>query len=149
VKGWSDFDIHRAAIEWGLPEEFKTLWKVSFNLQNTGYSDVVALVKAWSNKLEIVSTSDGDVVQLIKKSAEKAKAVEELEKLGAELEEKYGSLFDKIDADSSGNLSATELTDAMVKLKSSPGSQNGTGMLQSVIALKVREVYEKLGLQSA
>jgi len=40
--------------------------------------------------------------------------------------------------------SATELTDAMVKLKSSPGSQNGTGMLQTVIAMKVREVYEKL-----
>merc|ERR1711988_1231636 len=37
-----------------------------------------------------------------------------------------------------------ELTEAMVKLKSSPGSQNGTGMLQSVIALKVREVYDKL-----
>merc|ERR1712196_753600 len=40
--------------------------------------------------------------------------------------------------------SATELTEAMTKLKSSPGSQNGTGLLQSVIALKVREVYDKL-----
>jgi len=40
--------------------------------------------------------------------------------------------------------SATELTDAMVKLKASPGSQNGTGLLQSVIAMKIREVYEKL-----
>eukprot|EP00931_Biecheleriopsis_adriatica_P024906 TRINITY_DN1540_c0_g1_i1.p1 TRINITY_DN1540_c0_g1~~TRINITY_DN1540_c0_g1_i1.p1 ORF type:complete len:413 (-),score=117.68 TRINITY_DN1540_c0_g1_i1:42-1280(-) len=40
--------------------------------------------------------------------------------------------------------SATELTDAMVKLKSSPGSQNGTGLLQAVIAIKIREVYEKL-----
>merc|ERR1719191_1128805 len=40
--------------------------------------------------------------------------------------------------------SPTELTDAMTKLKSSPGSQNGTGLLQSVIALKVREVYDKL-----
>nr|AAX13961.1 chloroplast phosphoribulokinase [Lingulodinium polyedra] len=37
-----------------------------------------------------------------------------------------------------------ELTEAMVKLKSSPGSQNGTGMLQTVIAMKFREVYEKL-----
>merc|ERR1712066_392545 len=45
--------------------------------------------------------------------------------------------------------SAGELTDAMVKLKSSPGSQNGTGMLQTVIAMKVREIYEKLGLQTA
>merc|ERR1712086_801127 len=40
--------------------------------------------------------------------------------------------------------SATELTDAMVKLKDSPGSQNGTGLLQSVIAIKIREIYEKL-----
>lgn len=40
--------------------------------------------------------------------------------------------------------SATELTDAMVKLKDSPGSQNGTGLLQSVIAMKIREIYEKL-----
>merc|ERR1712217_593274 len=45
--------------------------------------------------------------------------------------------------------STNELTEAMVKLKSSPGSQNGTGMLQTVIAMKVREIYEKLGLQAA
>merc|ERR1712186_320996 len=45
--------------------------------------------------------------------------------------------------------SSTELTEAMTKLKSSPGSQNGTGMLQTVIAMKVREIYEKLGLQAA
>merc|ERR1719230_2053950 len=40
--------------------------------------------------------------------------------------------------------SVGELTEAMVKLKSSPGSQNGTGLLQTVIAMKVREVYEKM-----
>jgi len=40
--------------------------------------------------------------------------------------------------------SPTELTDAMVKLRSSPGSQNGTGMLQAVIAMKIREIYDKL-----
>merc|ERR1712019_67077 len=45
--------------------------------------------------------------------------------------------------------SPSELTEAMVKLKSSPGSQNGTGMLQTVIAMKVREIYEKLSLQAA
>ena len=33
---------------------------------------------------------------------------------------------------------------AMVSLKSSPGSQNGTGLLQTVIAMKVREIYEKI-----
>merc|ERR1712050_799633 len=37
-----------------------------------------------------------------------------------------------------------ELISAMTKLKASPGSQNGTGLLQTVIAMKVREVYEKL-----
>jgi phosphoribulokinase len=40
--------------------------------------------------------------------------------------------------------SASELTDAMVKLRDSPGSQNGTGLLQAVIAMKIREVYDKL-----
>merc|ERR1712226_577639 len=45
--------------------------------------------------------------------------------------------------------SSGELTEAMLNLKSSPGSQNGTGMLQTVIAMKVREVYEKLSLQAA
>ena len=37
-----------------------------------------------------------------------------------------------------------EFTKAMVGLKSSPGSQNGTGLLQTVIAMKVREVYEAI-----
>merc|ERR1712108_98963 len=37
--------------------------------------------------------------------------------------------------------SVGELTEAMLKLKSSPGSQNGTGLLQTVIAMKVREIY--------
>jgi len=40
--------------------------------------------------------------------------------------------------------SPLELTSAMLKLKSSPGSANGTGMLQTVIAMKVREVYDKM-----
>eukprot|EP00913_Durusdinium_trenchii_P026189 g24569.t1 len=43
-----------------------------------------------------------------------------------------------------GAKSASELTEAMVGLKSSPGSQNGTGLLQTVIAMKVREIYEKI-----
>jgi len=41
-----------------------------------------------------------------------------------------------------------ELTQAMTKLKASPGSQNGTGLLQTVIAMKVREVYEKLTVKA-
>merc|ERR1712194_655176 len=40
--------------------------------------------------------------------------------------------------------SPTEFSEAMVKLKDSPGSENGTGLLQTVIAMKVREVYEKM-----
>merc|ERR1712087_572174 len=44
--------------------------------------------------------------------------------------------------------SASELTDAMVKLKDSPGSQNGTGLLQAVIAMKIREVYDKLTVKT-
>eukprot|EP00435_Cladocopium_sp_Y103_P003759 s2862_g1.t1 len=43
-----------------------------------------------------------------------------------------------------GAKSDGELTEAMVGLKSSPGSQNGTGLLQTVIAMKVREIYEKI-----
>mmetsp|Transcript_46901 Transcript_46901/g.109363 ORF Transcript_46901/g.109363 Transcript_46901/m.109363 type:complete len:414 (-) Transcript_46901:122-1363(-) len=39
---------------------------------------------------------------------------------------------------------AGEFTDAMVKLKKSPGSENGTGLLQTVIAMKVAEIYEKI-----
>ncbi|CAM9517006.1 unnamed protein product [Chrysoparadoxa australica] len=37
-----------------------------------------------------------------------------------------------------------ELTQNILKLSDSPGSNNGTGFLQTVIALKLREVYEKL-----
>jgi phosphoribulokinase len=43
----------------------------------------------------------------------------------------------------------SEFTDAMKKLESNPGSQNGTGVFQTVIAMKVREVYEKLTSQAA
>jgi len=43
-----------------------------------------------------------------------------------------------------GSKTPTELTDAMAKLKSAPGTQNGTGLLQTIIAMKVREIYEKL-----
>merc|ERR1712061_774478 len=40
--------------------------------------------------------------------------------------------------------SPSELAETMEKLKSSPGSENGTGLMQTVIAMKVREVYEKM-----
>jgi len=35
-----------------------------------------------------------------------------------------------------------ELTTQMKKLEGAPGSLNGTGLLQSLIALKLREIYQ-------
>jgi phosphoribulokinase len=43
----------------------------------------------------------------------------------------------------------TEFSEAMLKTKNAPGTQNGTGLFQTIIALKVREVYEKLTLVGA
>jgi len=37
-----------------------------------------------------------------------------------------------------------EITQQMLKLGSFPGSNNGTGLFQTIIGLKVREVYEQL-----
>merc|ERR1712187_977945 len=61
-------------------------------------------------------------------------------------DEWYGSPVTVLEMDGEIDMSKMdeELTDAMVTLKSSPGSQNGTGLWQTVIAMKVREVYEKL-----
>merc|ERR1712157_687628 len=60
----------------------------------------------------------------------------------------YGSPVSVVEMDANleglNGRSASELTDAMVKLKDSPGSQNGTGLLQAIIAMKIREVYDKL-----
>merc|ERR1719440_2534811 len=59
--------------------------------------------------------------------------------------EKMGEQLSEIESSMEGlaGKTPTELKDAMEKLKSSPGSQNGTGLFQTVIAMKVREVYEK------
>lgn len=57
-----------------LADEFKALWKVPFNLQSAGYTDVNAFLKAWPNKVEVTSDASGDVLTLVKKSADKAKA---------------------------------------------------------------------------
>lgn len=55
-----------------LAEEFKALWKVPFNLQSAGYTDVNTFLKAWPNKVELTSHAHGDVVSLAKKGGEKA-----------------------------------------------------------------------------
>jgi len=57
-----------------LAEEFKTLWKVPFNLASAGYTDVNAFLKAWPNKVEFSTFANGDVVGLAKKANEKASA---------------------------------------------------------------------------
>jgi hypothetical protein len=59
-----------------LAEEFKTLWKVPFNLQSAGYTDINTFLKAWPNKFELTSLANGDIVALAKKPAEKAKEAE-------------------------------------------------------------------------
>jgi len=43
-----------------------------------------------------------------------------------------------------GSKSPTELTDAMAKDASAPGTENGTGLFQTVIAIQVRQLYEKI-----
>merc|ERR1712066_955775 len=57
-----------------------------------------------------------------------------------------GSQLQEIESNLEGlnGKSPTELSETMEKLKSSPGSENGTGLMQTVIAMKVREVYEKM-----
>merc|ERR1719478_934904 len=37
-----------------------------------------------------------------------------------------------------------EITQQMLKLATNPGSNNGTGLFQTIVGLKVREVYEKI-----
>jgi phosphoribulokinase len=37
-----------------------------------------------------------------------------------------------------------ELTEQIVKNKDAPGSDNGTGLMQTLCSFKIREVYEKL-----
>ena len=40
-----------------------------------------------------------------------------------------------------------EITQQMLKNSAFPGSNNGTGLLQTIIGLKVREVYERITQQ--
>jgi len=61
--------------------------------------------------------------------------MDKMEEQLKEIEGEFGGLNAKKDG---------EFTEAMVTLKKSPGSQNGTGLFQTIIAMKVREVYEKL-----
>jgi len=37
-----------------------------------------------------------------------------------------------------------EITQQMIKNKGAPGSMNGSGFFQTLVALKIRDVYEKL-----
>ena len=42
-----------------------------------------------------------------------------------------------------------ELTQQMLKLSDAPGSDNGTGFFQTLTALKLREIYEKITSKTA
>jgi len=60
-----------------LETEFTALWKVPFNLQPAGETDVVTFLQKWPKKVEIVNDGTNTIVQLAevtKKAAEKAKA---------------------------------------------------------------------------
>lgn len=37
-----------------------------------------------------------------------------------------------------------ELTQELLKLQNSPGGDNGTGFMQTLAALKIREIYERV-----
>lgn len=37
-----------------------------------------------------------------------------------------------------------EMTDQMLKHATFPGSSNGTGLFQTIVGLKIREVYERI-----
>jgi hypothetical protein len=39
---------------------------------------------------------------------------------------------------------AGEITQQMIKNKKAPGSLNGSGLFQTIVSLKIREVYEKI-----
>lgn len=55
-----------------LEAEFKALWKVPFNLQQAGETDVVVFLKKWQAKVDVVDAGGKLMVQLAKRVAEKA-----------------------------------------------------------------------------
>merc|ERR1712066_462828 len=94
-------------------------------------------------KVKLIQKKDGafPMVKLEKEitfAGEPGAVLKQYDEMDEQLKEIEGALSGL------GAKSASELTEAMVNLKSSPGSQNGTGLWQTVIAIKVREVYEKL-----
>eukprot|EP00927_Polykrikos_kofoidii_P032147 TRINITY_DN2746_c0_g1_i1.p1 TRINITY_DN2746_c0_g1~~TRINITY_DN2746_c0_g1_i1.p1 ORF type:complete len:712 (-),score=173.70 TRINITY_DN2746_c0_g1_i1:80-2215(-) len=55
-----------------LKEEFKAQWKVSFNLEQAGETDMLTFLNKWSHKVEVITIDGGLAVQLAKKTASKA-----------------------------------------------------------------------------
>eukprot|EP00930_Biecheleria_cincta_P075433 TRINITY_DN625_c1_g1_i1.p1 TRINITY_DN625_c1_g1~~TRINITY_DN625_c1_g1_i1.p1 ORF type:complete len:975 (+),score=327.07 TRINITY_DN625_c1_g1_i1:85-3009(+) len=70
--------------------------------------------KAEKERLAKLKTA-AEKAELAKKAADSSQVIEDSEKLGAELEAKFGSLFDKIDTSSDGKLSAQALKDWVSK----------------------------------
>merc|ERR1712178_304018 len=65
-----------------------------------------------------------------------------------EMDGKFDNLQELIYVESHLSNTATkfygELTQQMLKLSDAPGSDNGTGFFQTLCALKIREIYEKI-----
>lgn len=57
-----------------LEPEFKALWKVPFNLQQAGETDVVTFLQKWPGKVETLNVDGQVVVTLAKKGADKKAA---------------------------------------------------------------------------
>jgi len=69
-----------------------------------------------------------------------------------EMDGKFDNLQELIYVESHLSNTATkfygELTQQMLKLSDAPGSDNGTGFFQTLCALKIREIYEKITSKS-
>lgn len=88
--------------------------------------------KAEKERLAKLKTT-AEKAELAKKAAESSKVIEDLEKLGAELEAKYGSLFDKIDTSGDGKLSAQELKDWVSKNETAARMELGIGKIDDFV----------------
>ena len=76
------------------------------------------------------------------------KTLDELIDWGSPEDGKFDNLQELIYVESHLSQTGTkfygELTQQMLKLSDAPGSDNGTGFFQTLTALKLREIYEKI-----
>merc|ERR1711918_190990 len=86
----------------------------------------------WSPNAEKLSSEVG--VKLASYSDERDGQVDKLEEI----------IYLESQLCASGTKYYGEMTEQIVKNKDSPGSDNGTGLMQTICSFKIREVYEKL-----